>query len=522
MIKLKAKSIENVAERAKERALGKLNEGMRIGILVSHENFSGARNYSLKLAYSVQNAILKNGLETEIITLPTICDRYKDYTTENNFLEIYKTQLANMVELLLTEKSYDGLVIMAKGISSKMGMLIGASRVNLPTIVFGEGPSSNLNGNTLNDILDMVGKVSLGKASSFDLQAKEENQSEYVGEGVDFNVSNLLNIMLEASGLSVVGNSTIEASTIAREKLCQETANAIVNMTKDHMTIRKVVTKKDINNLINLNYALGGSTQIIEHILTLANELDLDFTLDKILSMSKGVNVYYDVTQHSIQDFKQVGGIFALLKVLAKDKLFDESTKSYNGFISDNYKNIKINEAFTPMYKCAHINLKGNIANKFSIAKSINIKDLDKFDGKVRVFSDDDSASIGVLSKSVPKNTVIVVKNCNRLQSFGGSTINQTCMAITSMGFENDYVVLTEGNIPDQTKAKVIGLISPNGEDGVLRLLQDGDNVEIDFVKAKINVDLSNKEITLREKKYIKETKSFPKFAKNYIKSLSK
>ena len=84
MIKLKAKSIENIAERAKERAFGKLNEGARIGIVVSSENFSGARNYGLKLAYQVQNSILRLGVETEIITIPSLADRYKEFENRVN------------------------------------------------------------------------------------------------------------------------------------------------------------------------------------------------------------------------------------------------------------------------------------------------------------------------------------------------------------------------------------------------------------------------------------------------------
>lgn len=522
MIKLKAKSIENVAERAKERMLNKLNEGTRIGILVSTENFSGARNYGLKLAYAVANAVHKNGVETEIVTLPTLNDRYKEYTTENNFIEIYKTQLTDMVELILAEKSFDGVVIIAKGVSSKMGMLQAAARQNLPTIVFGEGPSSENSGVTLREILSNVGHVCLNKKSAFDLQEVEQEQGEYVGEGNDFNISNLLNIMLEAAGLSVNSNSTTPASTIAREKLAIQTAEAIVSMAKDHMTIRKIVTKKDISNLFVLNYALGGSTQVITHLINLSNELDLDIKYDKVLDMSKGVNVYYDALNGSISDFRTKGGVFALLKILAKNKLIDESVKGYKGLISDEYKNIKLGEEFAPIYKNAHIDMRGNIASRNAIAKTLAVKGLTEFDGRARVFSDDDSASLGVLSKALPKNTIIVVKNCNKAQSYGGSTVSQTCLAIESMGLQDDYVVLTEGEIPESTSAKVIGCITPNGEDGVIKNLQDGDEIEIDFVKGKINVDLSNKEITQREKRYIKENKAYPKFAKNYLKTLNK
>ena len=522
MIKFKAKSIENVAERAKERMLGKKEEGDRIGILVSTDNFSGGRNYGLKLAYNVQNTILKNGFETEIIALPTICDNYKEFTSENNFINIYKDQLASMVELILTEKSFDGLVIIAKGISSKMGMLKGAIRNNIPTIVFGEGPSTNGDGNTLKDLTIMAGKVARGKLSSFELQEQETMQLEYVGDGANMNSSNLLSIMLEILGLSVYGNSTTFASTIARENLAATVAKTITSLTKDRFSPRKLVTKKAINNAIVTNFALGGSTIVLDCLLEIAKELEIDITFDKALALQKNIPTLFDTSSNNMTDYAKAGGTLALAKELAKEKLIDESVKTYtNSPLSGMLKETKSQDGFTVVTKEALKEMRGNIAERYGFIKAQNIPEIPTFEGKVKKFESDDTAAYAILSKAVNPNTVIVIKN--QYKTFdGGRTPSQTVRALEAFELLDSVVVLTEGNIPDDTKAMVIGNILPCGDDGNLRVLQDDDTVEIDFVKGKINVDLTGKELNQRNKKYIKDHSQNPQFVKQYLKLLSK
>ncbi len=522
MIKFKAKSIENVAERAKERMLGKKEEGTRIGIIVSIDNFSGGRNYGLKLAYNVQNNILRKGYETEIITLPTLCDNYKEFTSENNLINIYKEQVASMLELILSEKSYDGLVLMPKGLSSKMGMVKAAIRQNLPTIVFGEGPSSlSNNGCSLKDLTLLAGSVAKGKTSAFEFQEKEETQIEYVGEGVDFGSSNILNVMLEVLGLSVFGSSTTFASTIARENLAKEVAETIVAMTKDRFSPRKLVNKKSITNAIIANFALGGSTTALESIVEIAKELDIDITFDKALSMQKGIATLYDTSLNNVTDYATAGGTATLLKTLGAEKLIDEGVKTYtNTALSEFTKKAKSNDRFAKTTKEALLSLRGNLAEKYALAKTLNIQDKTTFEGKVRVFENDDAASYAVLAKSIAPNTVIVIKNASKSYN-GGSTPSQTVRALEAFELLDSVVVITEGNIPDNTKAMVIGNVLPNGDDSNLKIAQDDDMVEIDFVKGKLNIDLTNKELSQRLKKHIKDHTQQPIFVKQYLKQLN-
>jgi dihydroxyacid dehydratase/phosphogluconate dehydratase len=276
--------------------LGKKEEGARIGIIVSIDNFSGGRNYGLKLAYNVQNNILRKGYETEIITLPTLCDNYKEFTSENNLINIYKEQVASMLELILSEKSYDGLVLMPKGLSSKMGMIKAAIRQNLPTIVFGEGPSSISNGGcSLKDLTLLAGSVAKGKTSAFEFQEKEETQIEYVGEGVDFGSSNILNVILEVLGLSIFGSSTTFASTIARENLAKEVAETIVKQfpsTSINSIETSIKSYKSINAWKSDLQATEQSFDTLQNIMQNSGELDEKVAFSKLVNNTFAKKVF--------------------------------------------------------------------------------------------------------------------------------------------------------------------------------------------------------------------------------------
>ena len=150
MAKFKVKDIQTIAEDAKNRMLNiEENTNVRIGIIVSEENFSTSSNYGYQLAKAVEREIHKNNIETEIVLIPTLNDRYKSFTSQSNLITVYKDQLTNFVELLLAEKMFDGVVLISKGISSNVGFLRSSIRQALPVIVLSVGPSPVQNGKTL-------------------------------------------------------------------------------------------------------------------------------------------------------------------------------------------------------------------------------------------------------------------------------------------------------------------------------------------------------------------------------------
>jgi len=524
MIKLKAKSIENIAERAKERTLGHLSEDAKVGIIVCCDNFSAAANYSLKMAEFLEAEINKLGLNTEIITLPALNDRYKTYTTESYLIDIYKDQMQNLTELILTEKSYDGVVIIGKGISAAAGMLMGAICANIPTLVLTEGASPDTTGHNLKTLTDMVGQIAAGTKSTFDIQNAENEQAELIGDGANFNTMNLFSVILEGLGLSILGASASFAGSTARLAVVSNTAKAMADLVNDRTNIKKLLNKKVIQNALIVNYALGGSTNILKILLDIAKFADADINLDKALAMVKNVPVLMDTYKTSMAQFIKINGTASVLKQLLNKALIDGSVKMYNGLtLAENLKNIKAkDECNIPLRKEALIALKGNVAEYLSLVKTINIPAaMQKFEGTALVYNDDSTASGAVLSKGVKDGTVMVIKNCGTISGGGQNSVSETASAISSMNKTDKIVILTDGTICDNTNTVIIGEVRPESESGNIKYLQDGDKIEIDFVKGRINTDLSAKDFKLREKKYGNDHKAQPNFVKNYLKTKS-
>ena len=184
--------------------------------------------------------------------------------------------------------------------------------------------------------------------------------------------------------------------------------------------------------------------------------------------------------------------------------------------LSEETKKITNYENFTtPVKKESLVILRGNIADRYAVAKTINIpEDKTKIIGNVQVFSSDQEACNAVLNKALTDNSVIVIKECGKEVETGASTICQTTIALESMGLTNKHIIVTDGFVPDDTTALCISCVYPDSNGGNIRFVKDGDEIEIDFIKGKLNIEINSKEMTLRQKKFVKEKRILPKYLK--------
>ena len=142
------------------------------------------------------------------------------------------------------------------------------------------------------------------------------------------------------------------------------------------------------------------------------------------------------------------------------------------------------------------------------------MEDKTKIIGNVQVFSSDQEACNAVLNKALTDNSVIVIKECGKEVETGASTICQTTIALESMGLTNKHIIVTDGFVPDDTTALCISCVYPDSNGGNIRFVKDGDEIEIDFIKGKLNIEINSKEMTLRQKKFVKEKRILPKYLK--------
>lgn len=514
MAKSKIKNIDNLSQDLKNKLNG-FDDDLKIGIVVFSNNTED--NYALNLANQVKKQIVKNGADAEIITLPNLHERFRTFNSSNYVLSSYKKQIANFLELVLFDKNLDGVVFVDSGIYSTLGCLMASIRLNLPTIVLPIGVSAQKEGQNLQDVLSLAGQIANNQKSVFDQDAQIENFSEIVGSGATFTTQNLFNIILESMELSTKNSATTLAQTFEKDAQAKLCGDSIVQITKKRLPLKKLINKKSINNAIMLNFCLGGNPSVLNAIYELATEAELELDMNKILASSKNVPVLVD-TYKGISSYAENGGTWALIKAMIKNKIIDGNYKTFaDSTLIEETKHIKVYDNFTtPLKKESLIVMHGNIADKWALTKTINLpEDKTKIVTNIQVFSSDEEACNAVLNKAITQNSVIVIKDCGKNSQTGYCSIAQTAMALKSMGQQNSHIILTDGFVEEDIDVIAISCVYPDSESGNIKYLKDGDEIEIDFVKGRVNIEVGNREFILRQKKYISDHKILPKYLMN-------
>lgn len=514
MAKGKLRNIDTLASELKNKFNCFDNKTLKIGVIVCADSFEEG-SHALTLGNAVKNQVLKNGCESEIVCLPSLNERFRIFSSNNYVLPAFKNQVANMLELVNSEKNFDGVVFIPNGFSATVGCLISSIRLNLPTLVLPVGLSNRTQGNNLLDVLSLPGKIANNYKSVYDLEDSLNAFSEYAGSGATFNSENLFNIILEVMELVPKNSSTTNAQSFVKLSQAKEIANHIVELTKNRLPLKKMINRKSVNNALALNFCLGGNPTITNALCELATEADFELDFNKVLAQGKSTPVLFNTFQ-GLNTYLNYGGTWALIKAMIKEKIIDGNYKTFaDTTLSDETKNIKDCEGFSTVIKKESIvTLRGNVAERFAILKTICLpEDKQKVSSKVKVFDSDEEACNAVLNKVVVDGDVIVIKESGKNTQTGSSIICQTAVAIKSM--ELDIVLITDGFVAEDINIVTLSCVSPDSNGGNIQLLKDGDSIEIDFAKLKVNVDVNAREFNIRQKKYIKENKILPKYLKN-------
>lgn len=512
MAKAKIKDINTLAQELKNMH-NNTQSGMKIGVVVFADNIENS--YSFNLAKTVKNQIVKNGVECEIIAMPNLSERFRVFSNQNYVISSFKNMLADVLELVLFDKNLDGVVFIPNGFSTTLSSLFSSIRLNLPTLVLPIGVSKSCEGQNLLDVLSVPGEIANNQKSVFDLEKSAREFCEYNGSGSTLSNQNLLNIILEVMELTPKNSSTVCAGSFEKEYQAKLAGDNIVTLTKNRLPLKKLINRKSINNALMLNFCLGGNPSVLNAIHELCVEAEIEIDFNKMLGLNKNIPVLFN-SYLGVDKYVEFGGTWALIKAMIKNKIIDGNYKTFaDTTLIEETKQIKDYENFAPIKKESLIVMHGNVAEKFALVKTINLpEDKTKVITNVQVFASDEEACNAVLNKAVEQNYAIVIKNSGKTTQTGLSTISQTAIALKSMGLENEHIIITDGVVCEDIGVIAVGCVCPDSECGNLKYLKDGDEIEIDFVKGKINAEVGAREFVLRQKKYIKEHLILPKYLK--------
>ncbi len=400
-------------------------------------------------------------------------------------------------------------------------------RINIPSIYVSGGPMlSGRNNTDLISIFEAVGGYSSGKLKKKELEGLVEVACPGYGSCAGLFTANSMNSLGEVLGFALPGNGSIPATKRVKGKkrqfdinpkrinLIKEAAKKLIFLMKNKIRPLDILSRKSFDNAFILDMAMGGSTNTVLHLLALAHEAGIKYNLDDLNKLSKTtanvVKVAPSRPEIHMEDIDKVGGMGTILKTVydsGRSKL-NLKAKTFYGTLGDYVLKSpgpdgevirSADNAFSPEGGLAI--LFGNIARNGSVLKTSGVdEDMFSFEGKALVYNSQEEALEAILKNKVKDGNVVVIRYEGPKGGPGMQEMLSPTSAISGAGIK--AALITDGRFSGGTRGLCIGHVSPEAASGgEIGLIKNGDVIEIDVNKKKINVRLSEKELKERRKK---------------------
>ncbi len=427
--------------------------------------------------------------------------------------------IADSIETMMEAHQLDALLCIPNCDKIVPGMLMGALRVDVPTVFCSGGPmkAGVLKDGTSIDLataFEAVGKRALGKMTDEELYEIECKACPSGGSCSGMFTANSMNVLCEAMGIALPGNGTILALTPEREALIRRAARRAVEIAgKEEFRLRRIMDRDAVQNAIVVDMAMGGSSNTILHLLAIAREAEVPLTLADIeavaLQVAHVAKIAPSLSTVHIEDVHRAGGVPAVLKEIARrgdavkvgartvtgetigDRIAGAEVKD-RGVIHD------LEHAYAPVGGIAM--LFGNLAAEGAVVKTAGIEPaMRKFTGKAVCFESQDEAIEGIKAGRVKSGDFVVI----RYEGPKGGPGMQEMLAPTSMimgmGLGNSVGLVTDGRFSGATRGACVGHVSPEAaEGGAIALVKDGDLITIDVEARSLTLAVDDAELARR------------------------
>ncbi len=443
--------------------------------------------------------------------------------------------IANSVETVMNAHKLDALICIPNCDKITPGMVMGALRVNVPTIFVTGGPmrAGHLPDGTpidLATVFEGVGKFEKGQIDEEKLYQLECLACPGGGSCSGMFTANSMNTLIEAMGIALKGNGTIPALTPEREELLRKAARRICEIAKDEKLteeyrIKNIINKKAIHNAFVVDMAMGGSTNTVLHVTAIAKEAGVDFELKELNEIAKHTahiaKISPSLQTIHMEDINRAGGISAVIKEISKRSdtiLYLDNPVIEGGTLADRIKDAEIKD-YTVIHPVENpysevgglAILYGNLAKEGCVIKTAGIMGSKKFRGPAVCFNSQQEAIEGITSGKVKEGDVVVIRYEGPKGGPGMQEMLAPTSLIVGMGLGDKVALITDGRFSGATRGLSIGHVSPEAaEGGMIGLLKDGDIIEIDVDNFSINVELSEEEIEKRKKEFKPIKKDVP------------
>ncbi|QOP46535.1 dihydroxy-acid dehydratase [Sulfurimonas paralvinellae] len=450
--------------------------------------------------------------------------------------------IADSIETVMNAHKLDAMICIPNCDKIVPGMIMGALRVNVPTIFVSGGPmpAGHKKDGTpidLSTAFEAVGEFNDGKMSEEELHEIECEACPSGGSCSGMFTANSMNTLCEAMGIALPGNGTVLAMTPERIEMVKKAAKRIVELAKmennEQYNFKNILNEKAVHNAFVVDMAMGGSSNTVLHMLAISREADVNYQIENINKIAEKVahiaKISPSLTTVHMKDIDDAGGVNAVMKEVSRrgDDLLHLDALTITGEtlgerIKDAYIKdtsiIHTNEhAYSPVGGLSI--LFGNLAEDGAVIKAAGIVDsMRHFKGTAICFNSQPEAIAGIMGKKVKPGNVVVIRYEGPKGGPGMQEMLAPTALIQGMGLGESVALITDGRFSGATKGASIGHVSPEAaEGGLIALIEDGDEIELDVDKHILRLNVDEETIAKRKaayKPYKNEVKS--KWLKRY------
>ncbi|BDU50570.1 dihydroxy-acid dehydratase [Haliovirga abyssi] len=515
------KGVKRAPHRSLLKALGLTNDEIKrpiIGIAGSFNEIIPGHMHLRTIMEAVKAGVrLAGGVPMEFNTIG-VCDGLAMNHDGMKASLPTREIIADSIEATGIGMPFDGIVFIPNCDKIVPGMLIGAARLNVPSIFVSGGAmlAGRVNNKKigLSNVFEDVGKYENGKITDTELEEVENNACPTCGSCSGMYTANTMNCLTEALGMGMPGNGTIPAVYSERIRLAKEVGMQILNLVKEDIRPKDIMTRAAFLNAVAVDMALGGSTNTALHLTAIANYTGVEFSLDDFEVMSHKVPhlcLLSPAGPDFMEDLYHAGGVTAVMKELAENGVLNTTAmtvalKTQAELIENaRIKNERVIRKFNaPVHKTGGLAiLKGNLAKDGSVVKEGAVsKEMLVHSGPAKVYNSEEDAVDAILHKEIEKGDVIVIRYEGPKGGPGMREMLTPTSSIAGMGLDKDVALITDGRFSGATRGASIGHISPEAaEGGVIAAVENGDIIEIDIPNRKISLKVDDKIIKERLKK---------------------
>ena len=512
--------MQQAPARSLFNALGFTAEEMRkpiVGIVSSYNEIVPGHINLDKIVDAVKLGVAEAGGVPVVFPAIAVCDGIAMGHIGMKYSLVTRDLIADSTESVAMAHQFDALVMVPNCDKNVPGLLMAAARVNIPTVFVSGGPmlAGRVKGckTSLSSMFEAVGAYAAGSLSEENVLEYENKACPSCGSCSGMYTANSMNCLTEALGMGLRGNGTIPAVYSERIKLAKHAGMAVMEMFRQNIRPRDIMTKEAIINALTVDMALGCSTNSMLHLPAIAHEIGFDFDIafaNPISEKTPNLCHLAPAGHTYMEDLDEAGGVYAVMKELADIGLINTECMTVTGkTIGENIKHAYnrdeevIRPVSNPYSKTGGLAvLKGNLAPDGSVVKrSAVAEEMMVHEGPARVFESEEDAIKAIKGGKIVPGDVVVIRYEGPKGGPGMREMLNPTSAIAGMGLDSTVALITDGRFSGASRGASIGHVSPEAAvGGPIALVKEGDIISINIPEMTLNMKVSDEELEERRK----------------------